>query len=446
MKRKSNNSHITLEARLFIEESLNERLSITEIANKLSRNKSSILREIKRHITYVYPSSFNNKYPCLKKDTCKVKNFNCYENCKNIEIDLCPRLIPSPHTCNGCNHKNGCRYVKMYYKAKEANSEYLNSWSEDRTGLRYTDEEQKVLDNTFYNLVINNRSIFHSLVIINNKGFDFKESNIYRQIKNDKLRLKYSDLPRNRKKKRGQVDNNYKKPELVEGHTYEDYISYKEKNPNDIEMQMDTVLGLADGNEPVILTLEIVKISFMFIFKLEKKTFDNTLIKLQEFQSFLGQDTFNKIFKILLTDNGSEFRSISKITETFSEINIFYCHPYASYEKGALENNHEFLRRVIPKGISLKQYSQKDYNLLSSHINSLYRKKLNGKCPFDLIEKYVSKELLEKIGLSHIEDTKVNLTPFLLGEKNIENIKKYLSYEDIKKANISLTKGEEKNE
>ena len=116
MKRKPNNSHITLEARLFIEEGLNEKLSITEIANKLSRNKSSISREIKRHITYVFPSTFNNRHPCLKNNTCNVKSFNCYENCKNIEINLCPRLIPAPHTCNGCNHKSGCRYVKMYYQ------------------------------------------------------------------------------------------------------------------------------------------------------------------------------------------------------------------------------------------------------------------------------------------------------------------------------------------
>lgn len=192
-----------------------------------------------------------------------------------------------------------------------------------------------------------------------------------------------------------------------------------------------------------MLTLEIVEISFMFIFKLERKTFENTLKKLQEFENVLTPDIFNKIFEILLTDNGSEFRSISKIIESFPNINIFYCHPYSSYEKGNLENNHEFIRRVITKSISLKPYSQEDYNILSSHINSLYRKKLNGKCPFDLIENYIPKEILTKLGSTKIKDSEVNLTPFLLGNKNIENIKKYLSYEEIKKANITLVKGKE---
>lgn len=443
LKRKANNSHITLEGRIFIEEKLNESWNITDIANNLHRDKSSITREINRHITFVFPSTFNSTHPCIKNSSCPTKDFNCYKNCKNIEINLCQRLISSPHTCNGCNHKSGCRYVKKYYKAIEANSEYINSWKEDRIGLHYTDHELSILNNDFYNLVIINKSIYHSLRVINNQGYDFKESSIYRQIKNGRLRLKCSDLPRNRKEKTEQKDKEYKNKESIENHTFEDYEVYKRNHKKAVETQMDTVIGIICSNEPVILTLEIVDISFMFIFKLEKKTFDNTLKKLKEFESAITSETFNKIFEILLTDNGSEFRSISKIIETFPQINIFYCHPYSSYEKGSIENNHELLRRVIPKSISLKPYTQQDYNNLASHINSLYRKKLKGKCPFDLIEKYISKDVLNSIGLMPIKEDKVNLTPFLLGDKNIQNIKKYLSYEEIKSANISLTKGKE---
>lgn len=443
MKRTPNNSHMTLEVRMYIEEGLNEGLTITKIANNLCRYKSSITREINRHAKYVFPSTFNNTHPCIKYKDCKVKDFNCYQTCKNLEINLCPRLTSSPHICNGCTRKHGCRYVKRYYKANEANSEYLISWKNDRADLRYTDAELQILNTDFYNLVIINKSIYHSLLVINSCGYKFKESSIYRQIKENRLRLKYSDLPRNRREKSKQLDKTYKSNEEVQGHTYENYTIYKSNNPKAIEVQMDTVIGIINANEPVMLTLEIVEISFMFIFKLDRKTFENTLKKLQEFENVLTPDIFNKIFEILLTDNGSEFRSISKIIESFPNINIFYCHPYSSYEKGNLENNHEFIRRVIPKSISLKPYSQEDYNILSSHINSLYRKKLNGKCPFDLIENYIPKEILTKLGLTKIKDSEVNLTPFLLGNKNIENIKKYLSYEEIKKANITLVKGKE---
>lgn len=445
MKRTANNSHITLEGRRFIEERLNEGCKISDIAKEMCRNKSSIKREIERHITHVFPSAFNGKHQCVKWNTCLVKEFNCYEICKNLEINLCPRLISSPHICNPCTHKNGCRYVKKYYKANDANNEYLNSWKEDRIGLRYTDNELKVLDTDFYNLVITNKSIYHSLIIINNHGYNFKESSIYRQIKSDKLKLKSSDLPRCRKQKAEKPNNEYKNKESIVGHTYEDYNKYKEEHASAIETQMDTVIGITNAGDPVILTLEIVEISFMFIFKLERKTFEETLKKLKGFEEKITPEIFNKIFEILLTDNGSEFKNVKAIIDAFPNINIYYCHPYSSYEKGNIENNHEFFRRVIPKGVSLKLYNQQDYNKIASHINSLYRRKLNGKCPFDLISKYIPLETLKEMGLEKVEDTKVNLTPFLLGTKNIENIKKYLNYDEIKKANISIYKNTDVN-
>lgn len=438
MKRKPNNAHIILSERKIIEERLNEGCIITDIADELHRNKSSIKREIDRHIVLVFPSTFNDRHPCIKKDSCPVKSFNCYTTCKNLEISLCPKLISSPHICNHCNNKKGCRYVKKYYKANEANCEYINSWKEDRTGMHYTEDELRILNTDFYLLVIRTKSIYHSLKVINNRGFNFNKRTIYNQIKNNNLKLKYSDLPRNRKEKLEKIEKNYKDRESIEGHTYEDYNTYKSNHLTVIETQMDTVIGIINANEPVILTLEIVEISFMFIFRLERKTFDETLKKLKEFEGVITTELFNKILKILLTDNGSEFKNIKILTEIFPDINIFYCHPYSSYEKGSIENNHELLRRVIPKGISLKQYTQEDYNILASHINSLYREKLNGKCPFDLVDKYIPLEILNRLGLCKINDIDVNLTPYLLGRKNIENIKKYLDYSEMKKANISL--------
>lgn len=443
MKRKPNNSHILLAERKIIEEKLNEEWNITDIANELHRDKSSIKREIDRHIVFVFPSIYNDSHPCIKKDSCPVKSFNCYMTCKNLEISLCPKLIPSPHICNHCTNKKGCRYVKKYYKANEANCEYLNSWKEDRIGMHYTEDEIKILNTDFYLLVIRTKSIYHSLKVINNRGFNFNKRTIYNQIKNNKLKLKYSDLPRNRKENKEQPNKEYKNKENIEGHTYEDYNIYKPNHITAIETQMDTVIGITNANDPVILTLEIIDISFMFIFRLERKTFDETQKKLKEFEGKITTELFNKILEILLTDNGSEFKNIKTLTELFPNINIFYCHPYSSYEKGSIENNHELLRRVIPKGISLKQYTQDDYNILASHINSLYREKLNGKCPFDLVTKYIPLDNLKQLGLCKINDIDVNLTPYLLGRKNIENIKKYLDYSEIKKANISLNPDQE---
>lgn len=437
MKKKVTNVHFTLETRKLIEERLNESKTITEISNELQRDRSNIGKEIMKHRIATFPSTFNYDHPCSKHVNCSMKTYECYKTCKNIEIKLCENLISSPHVCNGCQKKKYCRHVRYYYNAVEANNEYVNSWKKDRSKLRYTPLELKILNNDFKVLVLNCKSIYHALIVINKRGFNFKISTIYKQIERGQLALKKSDLPRCRKIKQKEVkDKSYKRD--IEGHTYEDYNSYKEENPNAAETQMDTVEGIKENDAPVFFTIEIVDIKFILIFKLTSQNAKEVSNKLKLLKEILGEKVIEKIFEILLTDNGKEFIRLDDLIEILPNANIFYCHPYSSYEKGNIENNHELIRRVIPKGISLKCYTQKDLDLLCSHINSLYRESLDGKCPFDLVENYISKDVLDKLNLKKIDDDKVVLVPKLLGDKNINNIKKYLDKKEIEEANITL--------
>ena len=437
MKKKVTNVHFTLETRKLIEERLNESKTITEISNELQRDRSNIGKEIMKHRIATFPSTFNYDHPCLKHVNCSMKTYECYKTCKNIEIKLCENLISSPHVCNGCQKKKYCRHVRYYYNAVEANNEYVNSWKKDRSKLRYTPLELDILNNDFKVLVLNCKSIYHALIVINKRGFNFKISTIYKQIERGQLVLKKSDLPRCRKTKQKEVkDKSYKRD--IEGHTYEDYNSYKEENPNAVETQMDTVEGIKENDAPVFFTIEIVDIKFILIFKLTSQNAKEVSNKLKLLKEILGDDIIEKIFEILLTDNGKEFIRLDDLKEILPNANIFYCHPYSSYEKGNIENNHELIRRVIPKGVSLKCYTQKDLDLLCSHINSLYRESLDGKCPFDLVENYISKDVLDKLNLKKIDDDKVVLVPKLLGEKNINNIKKYIDKKEIEEANITL--------
>lgn len=201
---------------------------------------------------------------------------------------------------------------------------------------------------------------------------------------------------------------------------------------------MDTVEGIKENNAPVILTLEIVEINFLFMFKIDSQTKKDVIKKLNYFRDIISKDIFDKLMEILLTDNGKEFFILDDILDISPNIHLFYCHPYSSFEKGSIENNHELIRRVIPKGVSLKPYTQKELDLLCSHVNSLFRDSLNGKCPFDLIENYISLDKITKLGLSKIKPLDVCLIPELLGDKNVNNIKKYLDKDEIKKANIKF--------
>lgn len=434
-----NKKHYSYADRLAIETMLNDGNRIKEIEVEIRRSSCNIIKEIAHHITYVFPGTFNNHHPCLKWNTCEVRELECFRSCKNIEYNLCPKLSKSPHVCNGCNTKNGCRYVKKYYKAKEAHETYKNGLSNYRTGLHYTEEEWIIVRERLCPLIIHSKSVYHAIKAINETLLThFTLKTIYWQIKHNYLPIKSSDLPRSRKAPRSTKNTEYKRD--MNGKTYEDFTNYKKDYPNALEMQMDTVEGIKENNAPVILTLEIVPIHFLFMFKIDTQAKEEVIKKLTYFKDVIGQETFDKLLEILLTDNGKEFYISEEVLSLSSNIHLFYCHPYSSYEKGSIENNHELIRRVIPKGVSLKPYTQEELNLLCSHINSLYRESLDGLCPFDLIEQYISLEIITKLGLSKINPLDICLIPELLGEKNIDNILKFLDKNDIKKANITFTK------
>lgn len=437
MKRKKNNLHLTITDRREIENLLNEGKTITEISNIIFKDRSNISREIQKHFYIYFPSSFNNKWYCLNASSCNRRYFGCEKECSSFVPDICNELEKSPHVCNGCDKFKKCKKLKYLYKADIAHQQYLCDLKKSRSHTHYNEIELSILNNDFTNLVLQNCSIYHSLMVINQRGFNFKKSSIYRQIKEGRLQLKLSNLPRytssNVSKEK---DKSYKRN--IEGHTYEDYIEYVKNNQQAIISQMDTVEGIKDLNAPVLLTFEIVQCKFLFAFIIEQQKIENVILKLKELEENIGNELWNKISEIILTDNGKEFYNYEKFQNAFNTSNIYYCHPYSSFEKGSIENSHELIRRVIPKGVSLKPYTQHDINILINNINSLYRESLDGKCPFDLIKDFIPLDILKKMGYHSIEAEKVNLTPNLLGKKNIENITKYLDKIAIKKAHINL--------
>ena len=437
MKRKKDKLHFTLITRKHIESFLNEGKSVTNISKLISKDRSNISKEILKHRTISYPSSFNNRWCCIKSNSCNRRIFDCEKSCKDFVPDICEYLLKSPHVCNSCDNMKKCKKLKFFYRAETANQQYLETLHKSRANMHYSDYELSILNNDFKNLVLKNKSIYHSLIVINSRGFNFKKSSVYRQIKEGRLLLSPSDLPRHIPSiSHEKADRSYKRN--IEGHTYEDYTEYIKNNQDAIISQMDTVEGIKESSAPVLLTFEIIQTRFLFAFLIKQQTIQNVINELVNLQNIVGNIVWKKISEIILTDNGKEFYNYEKFQEALPDSNIFYCHPYSSFEKGDIENSHELIRRVIPKGVSFKAYTQNDINLLISNINSLYRESLNGKCPFDLIDEIIPIKILNKLGLNYVDGENVNLNPSLLGDKNIENIKKYLDKNEIKKAHINL--------
>ena len=115
--------------------------------------------------------------------------------------------------------------------------------------------------------------------------------------------------------------------------------------------------------------------------KIENKEADTVNKVFKNLKDLLGYEKFHELFPIILTDNGVEFSKPDDIEFNGYHVyktKVFYCDPGHSEQKGKIENNHEYIRRFIPKGTSFDNYNQDDINLMMNHINSVKRDSLSG--------------------------------------------------------------------
>lgn len=178
---------------------------------------------------------------------------------------------------------------------------------------------------------------------------------------------------------------------------------------------MDTVEGKKGGK--VLLTLLFRSSRLMLAFILNSKTQNEVLKVFNYLESILGNDLFEKTFPIILTDNGTEFCAPLDLefnSEGIGRTRIFYCNPTASYQKGMIEKNHEFIRYVIPKGTTMDNFTQNDITKMINHINSLARESLNWNAPYDLAKLLLKKDVLKKLNLQKITPKEIQLNTKLL--------------------------------
>lgn len=160
--------------------------------------------------------------------------------------------------------------------------------------------------------------------------------------------------------------------------------------------ELDTLIGKKTGKHECLMTLTERKTRFEIIFKLKGKTAEEVIIKFNKLKDFL-KSNYNKIFKSLTTDNGSEFSDFLEIIKN-TKTNIYFCHPYCSGEKGTNEKSNSIIRYFIPKGELIENYSYKDINKIAEWMNNYPRKILNYKTPLEcLLEEFNDKNIINKI-------------------------------------------------
>ena len=85
-----------------------------------------------------------------------------------------------------------------------------------------------------------------------------------------------------------------------------------------------------------------------------------------------------------------------------------------SCQKPRVEKNHTLFRDIVPKGNSFDDFTQDTVNLIFSHVNSVNRKRLNGKSPYELFCFTYGKLIADILGIERIPANQVIQSPLLL--------------------------------
>ncbi|MDY3928018.1 MAG: IS30 family transposase [Clostridia bacterium] len=427
-------SRLTLSDRVAIESGIYEKLKLNEIAKKISKSPGTVSREIKLNSTKVAGEKPYGK-DCVFAGLCRrcnlcgriycsrkcvtCREFDCRTVCKRYCNEPCTILSKPPYVCNTCSNRRRCKADRAYYISHQADAMSKRRYSEARSNIQADIEELAKIDEIVSPLILKGQPLTH-IWSEHGEEIGISQRTLYRYIDlgvlsvgNIDLRRKVAYRPRKKKKEVSEwvLNQNYRK-----NRGYDDYLKYMEKHPNTSVVQMDTVKGIREQGKRM-LTLHFCDTNMMLILLMLDCKADSVVEQFDRLTGLLGLEEFRKVFPVILTDNGSEFKYTRELEMTEDgkrRTKVFYCDPQASWQKPKIEKNHEFIRYVLPKGKSFSPYTQDDMVLLMNHINSVKRDILKGISPYEAVKNESVLHLMELMGLKLIPADEVNLTPSLL--------------------------------
>lgn len=330
----SNRKHryLTSTERVKIELWRKEGYSQAEIARRLGVHRSTICRE-------------------LKKGLCQQLDGQTWTYYETYSADLAQQKHDYAQTSKGADLKISNR------------RDYLDAIQE------------RVLQSTSFEEAINyiDQTADFNIHISKQTAYRYLQMGLF-------SKLKYSDLPCPRKRKRRKVQPR-------RNATHPDHRSI-EHRPAEIDSravlghwEIDSIIGKAKGKAESCLVLSERKTRQEIILKPLGKAADATVRSLHKLRRAIGPD-FSTIFQTLTCDNGSEFADQQgmEIDKTL----VYYCHPQSPGERGTNENTNKLLRRKLPKGKSLSRLTAKQAKEVQDWVNDYRRPILGGRCSQDV--------------------------------------------------------------
>ena len=338
------NKHLTYRERLKIEKMFKERRDTAEISREIGCSKRTIQRERKRGSVQQLRSQTLEYYWKYDADVAQNRYLASRES-KGAGLKI------------GHDHKLAAYIEEEIQKGKSPDI-IADAIKKDPGKYRVT-----LCTGTIYN---------------------YLKKNIF-------LNIGYEDLiyGRYRKKKKDAVNRpSYKN---LRGRSIEDRPLEVEERIEPGHWEMDLVLGKKGEGKAVLLTMTERRSKREIIRKLPDKSQASVIHEMDVLERQLGRKQFQKTFRTITVDNGSEFLNSSEmerscLSQKKARTMVYYAHPYSAYERGTNENMNRMIRRFIPKGTDLSQYTPKEIKRIENWLNNYPRKILGYRTPLELYQ------------------------------------------------------------
>jgi IS30 family transposase len=201
--------------------------------------------------------------------------------------------------------------------------------------------------------------------------YNYIDAGLFLEVSNKDLWVKKDGKKRDYKKIRTVALNN------KNGKSISERPEDVEKREEPGHWEIDLVVG-KQGTKPVILTLVERKSRKSLYVLVKNKTQKEVIAAIKRARKRVGGN-FDDVFKSITADNGSEFLDGEGIKKAAKCGEVYYAHPYSSWERGSNENGNRILRRFVPKGTDIGKLTEAELQRIEDWVNNYPRKILGYK-------------------------------------------------------------------
>lgn len=317
------NKHLTLEEREMILKFYASGCSITEIAKRLDRNKSTISRELHRN-------RINGEYiPVRAEELYKKRRQKCRRH----------KILENPK-------------IFQYVKDKFLNHQWSPEEIQGRLKLEHSSMQISYV--TIY------REIYSGM---------FNEPNLSRGNRGAIRKLRHRGKSRHTKgyvERRGQIQISHEIDERPAAANNRSRLG---------DWEGDTVAGIT--GKACIVTLVDRKSRYLLGGKAAEKKADpvnKVMIKALK----------NQPLESITPDRGKEFSKHTEVTHALDNVQFYFPRPHHPWQRGTNENTNGLLREYFPKGQDLTDIPEEYIQEKIDELNKRPRKCLGYKTPFEV--------------------------------------------------------------